>query len=145
MANNDSLKELDVFGLDVSLNLLDTVANVLCDKTSIANVCNSNHMLNIFSPNYESVYDHYGEVPEKIELNTLLGTLLDINKCTDKGEVIRKKLLTYFFSDVEKIGRIFGSMDTSIMPNVVEWIGRDRLGYSLMFAICRSVPTLLKK
>jgi Ran GTPase-activating protein (RanGAP) involved in mRNA processing and transport len=143
LANNDSLKELDVFGLgDFSLNLLDTLVNVLCDKTSIANVCNSNHSLNIFSPNYESVHDYPGAEPYKIEHNTLLGTLLDMNKNTDKGEVIRKKLITYFFSDVESI---FGSMDTSIMPNVMEWIGRDRLGYSVMFAICRSVPTLLNK
>ena len=71
--------------------------------------------------------------------------LLEWNKDTDKTQVVRMKLLVYYFNYVDNIGREFGCMATSIMPNVVEWIGRDRLGYSVMFEFCRSLPALFKR
>ncbi len=63
----------------------------------------------------------------------------------DKDQVIRQKLLLYFFSDANNIGRVFGALATTILSDAIEWIGRDRLGYLIMFDLCRSVSTLLNK
>jgi hypothetical protein len=142
LSNNTSLCELDLGERGVSKHTLDVLANVLCDKTSIANVCSSNHSLNILYPNYYGVVD--GNDVERVHHDEL-DVLLDMNKNPDKVEVIRTKLLTYFFSNADNIVRGFGSVDTTVMPNVMEWIGRDRLGYSVMFELCRSMPELFKE
>lgn len=146
LSNNNSLNELSLDGRNLSsIHALDALANVLCDKTSIANVCNSNHSLKIFHPDCYLVGDvnffGYGIQAHYDELDVLLA----MNKNPDKAEVIRTKLLTFFFSDFDNNGRVFGSMDTSMMPNVVEWIGRDRLGRSMMFELCRKMPELFQE
>ena len=142
LSNNNSLNELDLGGSDVSVRTLDALVNILCDKTSIANVCSSNHSLNIFHPDFYAVVDGSdvkGWRKYKLE------SLLKMNRNTDKAEVIRTKLLTFIFSDVDNIVRVFGSMDMSMMPDVMEWIGRDRLGRSVMFELCRKMPELFQE
>ena len=111
---------------------LRTLTTVLCDTSSLASLCQSNHTL-------------YRIVP-MIITTSYQASLLKMNKDKDKDKarVVRKKLLMYFFSTVDNIGLVFGRMATSIMPNAVEWIGRDRRGYRAMFEFCRSVPALFK-
>ena len=104
-------------------------------------MCSSNHSLDGFNSFYV-VVDGNGV---KGARNDELESLLKMNRNTDKAEVIRTKLVTFFFSDVDNIGLVFGSMDTSVMPNVMEWIGRDRLGRSVMFELCRSMPELFQE
>ena len=62
-----------------------------------------------------------------------LDTLLGINKNENKSEVVRKKLLMYSMLDKGTVGNVFGQMAESLMPCVIEWIGRDRPGFEAMY------------
>ena len=137
LAKNNSLNELGLGCSGVSTYSLGALVHVLCDRSSIANVCNSNHSLNIF----EFVDSDDVEKVQHDELDVLL----DMNKNPDKNEVIRTKLIPFFFSNTDYIRRVFGSIDIPMMPDVMEWIGRDRLGRSVMFELCRSMPELFQE
>ena len=132
---NTTLQELS-FGegiCDVSPIALCALKKVLCDTSSLMSVCTSNHTLLEFDCNCE--------YPEECRIYPLV----ELNKITDKAEVVRRKLLKYFFSNANNIGRAFSSMATPIMPDAIAWIGRDDHGYSVMFDLCRSVSSLMKK
>jgi hypothetical protein len=135
LAGNSTLEllELNDVGDDVEL-ALEALVTVLCDATSLDSVCRSNHTLHEFVCycSEDTVY------PSDFH------SLLEMNDDEDKAQVVRTKLLTYFFSDVGNIGPVFGRMATTILPNAIEWIGRDLLGYSAMFEFCRSMPVLFK-
>jgi hypothetical protein len=100
---------------------------LLCDVSNVDSLCRSNHSL------YEiSSYR-----------DTELDSLLELNKDKDKAQVVRKKLLLYFFSNVDNIGCEFGC-DVGHAHCYLWNIGRDRLGYPAMFEFCRRVPELFK-
>ena len=63
-----------------------------------------------------------------------IDSLLHMNKDKNKAEVVRKKILQFHLSDIDNVVQAFGSMG---------WIGRDRLGFSAMFYLCRSMPWLI--
>ena len=135
LAGNSTLEVLDLNHVDDYVDsALERLIGVLCDTSSVDSICQSNHTLREFVCN--SSDDTVG--PSELR------SLLEMNEDEDKALVVRKKLLTYFFSDVDNIGPVFGRMATTILPNAMEWIGRDRLGYSAMFEFCRSVPALFK-
>jgi hypothetical protein len=106
---------------------------VLYDASSLMSVCTSNHTLLDFGCNCE-----YSD-------ECRIYPLVELNKIADKDEVVRRKLLKYFFSNANNIGRAFSSMATPIKPDAIAWIGRDDHGYSVMFELCRSVPSLMKQ
>jgi hypothetical protein len=133
LASNKYLLRLMFRAVDDKRHSLEGIFSVLCDATSISSIYGSNHTL----------IDLQFDCPDW-EADSNLDSLLDLNKDDDKNEVIRKKLLVRFFSDVDNIGRTFGPMVTAIIPNAIEWIGRDALGYSAMFDICRGMPELFK-
>ena len=133
-AGNATLEVLNLHGVDDDDvdSAMEALLTVLCDATSVDSVCRSNHTL------YKFVCYRHTDYPSE------LVSLLELNEDTDKAQVVRTKLLTYFFSNVDNVGPEFGRMSTTILPNAMEWIGRDRLGYSAMFEFCRSVPALFK-
>ena len=134
LAGNSTLEllELDYVDDDVD-SAMEALLTVLCDLTSVDSVCRSNHTLHECVCSNSNIF-HTRE----------LDSLLELNEDTDKVQVVRTKLLIYFYSDVDNFGPVFGRMETTILPNAMEWIGRDRLGYSAMFEFCRSVPALFK-
>ena len=128
LADNTTLEELWLPELYDDVVTLDKLVKLLCDVSNVDSLCRSNHSLYAIS-SYR---------------DTQLDSLLELNKDKDKAQVVRKKLLLYFFSNVDNIGCEFGCMATSVMPIAMEWIGRDRLGYPAMFEFCRRVPELFK-
>ena len=40
--------------------------------------------------------------------------------------------------------QVFVDMTTTMLPSAIEWIGRDKFGFSLMYDVIRAIPTLLK-
>lgn len=132
LRGNTTLEVLDMSDVDLPHNSMGTLVNVLCDASSVASVYNSNHTFITF----ECTYSDNTVVPSELD------SLLEINKDKDKAQVVRTKLLLYFFIRVDNTGRVFGQLETSLMPNVMEWIGRDCLGYSAMYELCRIVPEL---
>ena len=82
LANNSFLKVLSIDEVDVSLSMQHALANLLCDKTSIESIFQSNHCLTDLSCYSFTKY-----------LSELVLTLFDLNKCEDKAEVVWKKIM----------------------------------------------------
>ena len=133
LSNNSSLVELDILEVEaVSQSSLDALVKVLCDKTSTASVCNSNHTLNIF---------HYTRINGR-DRPVELDSLLELNKNKDKAEVVREKILRSSVINEDTVGHEFGHIPVTFFPSLIEWIGRDRLGYSAMNCLVRNFPSL---
>ena len=66
---------------------------------------------------------------------------------TNKALVARQKIMEQHFSGskLESNVRVFARIPFSVLPTAVEWIGRDNLGYSLMFCFVQSIPALLEQ
>jgi Ran GTPase-activating protein (RanGAP) involved in mRNA processing and transport len=134
ISHNTSLVELNIGDVEnVSQSSLDALVDSLCDKTSIASVCNSNHTLSIFQYTCDDETDHPSE----------LDSLLELNENKDKAEVVREKMLTSSVINEGTVGYEFGSTPVAVFPSLMEWIGRDRLGYSAMHCLVQSFPSLL--
>lgn len=146
LRNNTILEHLDLNVCCVSELSMIALANVLCDISSIAGVCQSNHT--IFKHSLDSMV--IGCPSDDSDFDNMWGdrfpslyALLEINKNKNKAEVIREKLLLYFFSNVDTVGRTFSSLPVSIMPSAISYIGRDHIGYSVMYYLVRSMPSLV--
>jgi len=82
LANNSFLKVLSIDEVDVSLSMQHALTkNLLCDKTSIESIFQSNHCLTDLSCHSFTKY------------SSELVSLLDLNKCEDKAEVVWKKIM----------------------------------------------------
>ncbi len=126
LANNSSLKMLELSGIDISIAGYSALAEVLCDKTnSIASIANSNHTLCSFYCDKS--------------LHPVLASLLRMNANENKEVVVRHKIVTQYLSDVDTAGRFFASMTESILPTAMACIGSDRHGYSALFSVVRNV------
>jgi Ran GTPase-activating protein (RanGAP) involved in mRNA processing and transport len=134
LAKNNSLKEFDLNYVNNASSSLYDLADVLGDETNFDSVCQSNHSLFKFTYRIDTDTDYPDE----------LDTLLEINKNENKSEVVRKKLLMYSMLDKDTVGNVFGPMAEALMPNVIEWIGRDRLGFEAIYYLLQNRPTLLK-
>jgi hypothetical protein len=135
LARNSSLTKFHIGHVNIASPLtLDALTGMLCDKSNITSVCNSNHTLNYFG------FTCNGDAQRSNELVAFL----ELNKGKNKTEVIRKKLLLSSVLDDNTIGIAFGPMPAAVFPSVIEFIGRDRLGYSAMYALIQSFPSLLE-
>ncbi len=133
LANNTCLQVLDIDQVTLSSSSLEALARVLCDKTTIANTWQSNHTLTKFNCGWW------------VEFPTELDSLLEMNKGKDKAEVARKKILLYSGLDEETVCHVFAPMATTVLPTAIEWIGRDRLGFSAMYYLVQNVPSLIER
>ncbi|KAL3756918.1 hypothetical protein ACHAWU_005922 [Discostella pseudostelligera] len=135
LASNNSLSEFNIGHVAISPSTLDALVTVLCNKTSIASVRNSNHTWNDF---------YYTSNDEAHCSDDELDSLLEMNKLEDKSEVVRRKLLMSCLLNEDTVGHVFGPMPATTLPSVVEWIGRDRLGFSAMYCLVQNIPSLLE-
>ena len=109
----------------------NTMSSALCDSSNIESIYWSNHIF------YNICIRNYQGVPGNVM------SLLEINANQDKAQVVRQKILKYHFSGGSANIHIFSEMPESMMPYVLEWIGHNNLGYSLMHTVIRDFPTLL--
>ena len=114
---------------EVSASGWDALASVLCNDSSIDEIAyESNHILREIN----------GLVlPGNIE------NLLSINSIEDKSEVKRQKLLLYFSADAEKISHLLGPMVVEVLPSAIAWIGRNRVGLSVLYNVVRTMPSII--
>ena len=104
------------------------LAKVLCNKTDIESICSSNHKL-------QKVYS-LANAPSDLVL------CLELNKNEDKAEVVRQKIIKYHFLDGESNIDKFVSMELTELPQAISWVGRNNTGASLLYKLCKSIPTL---
>ena len=73
-------------------------------------------------------------------VNRDIRSLLDMNRCKNKFEVARKKILASHFGDIDACVRtIFALMPVPTLPTALSWIGRDRREYSMMYHFLHSM------
>jgi hypothetical protein len=120
-------------------------AEALCDNSSITSIFQSNHTLHQLTDMDDN---------DERFMPDVLRSILKINSYKDKAEVIRMKILKYFFtdgaiagcgiySDGANVERTFANFTTKMMPHAIGWIGRDCLGYSAMYHLFRCMPWLI--
>ena len=127
LAGNTSLKVLQLSSVDgITLMGWNTLANMLCDTSTIDGLYASNHTLH-------AVYAHS---PDDINV------LLDMNKNKDKVEVARQKILRYHFKNGEDNIDELVDMEMNVLPQVMSWMGRDYTGQSLLYSFILSMPPL---
>lgn len=130
LACNTSLTHL-VLKFSISKIGLNSLAKALCDRSSIDNTFASNHTIQYFSSGLT------------VDIGWL-GELTRMNMQFNKSDVARKKILMCHFGGVESCIPVFGPMDVRVLPTALAWIGRDRLGYSLMNDCLKSMPWLIE-
>ena len=129
------------------------LANVLCNKSSIDTIYNSNHTLKRVNENGGSV-DHmktlgditgdegHDEVDKRrIEGRELLH-FLKLNENENKSEVARQKIIRYHFVNGEKNMQTFQGIDLALLPHATAWVGRNVSGLSLLHQLTQSLPSL---
>lgn len=131
LANNTTLETLTLCNY-ISDRGWRAVATALCDDSDIISTFNSNHTLT-------TILCTYSRSKNDVD------TLLMMNRVTDKFEVARWKILDHhhYYLDDDPIFRIFGSVDATILPTALSWIGRHPEDYDMMYHFLRSMPWLL--
>jgi Ran GTPase-activating protein (RanGAP) involved in mRNA processing and transport len=139
LANNSTLTTLHIGGDEITDRSWAALSHALCNKSSIENTFSSNHTLHTL----EKSDDVRAEIPEDLSM------LLRLNKNLDKASVRRQKILIHHFHEtvrgtvVKGIPKING-MSRSTLPSALEWMGRDALGFSVMYKVVRGIPTLFE-
>jgi len=111
-------------------------SDFLCDKTSLSSIYTSNHTLQQFYAGF--YYDDDGPKDHLV-------SLLKLNENDDKQEVVRQKLIRYYFSNddggIVKVEE-FVVMELEVLPRAIAWIGRDDTAHSLLYKLFQIMPTL---
>ena len=132
--DDDDYEFEDVYSPTIPICAWDALEKALCDTSSIANVCSSNHSLYKI---WEFHWENYEEViPSEIQ------TLMRMNRNKNKAEVVRRKLMKHYFSKASNVERTFANFATTMMPDAIGWVGSDRLGFSTMYRLLGSMPWL---
>ena len=115
LANNTKLRELWLYNNPFGQSLREVLCKVLCNKTSINSIYSSNHTLETLG------------LPRRRDE---LGSLLKLNKGTNKSYVSIKKILKYHPRDID-MEPLFewnmegdGERDLKALPYVVAWFER---------------------
>ena len=124
LENNATLKKLLLVGNPIHYNAAEgTISRLLCNKSSLKSIYNSNHTLAILSlPD---------QTPPTNATNSLLklnnDTLLKLNKDTNKRQVAMRKILRYQPNiDMEQLFELGseGELSLKALPYVIAWFGR---------------------
>lgn len=112
---------------------MEAFCNVLCNKASIEGAYLSNHTLQMIC--YEDGEESL--LPEPLRL------LLGLNRNNTKREAARQKILQFHIcknngADLEA----FVGMELNVLPVAMAWIGRDDVGRSAIYQLCRTLPSL---
>jgi hypothetical protein len=128
LANNTSMRKL-IIGHETSSSVREAISRVLCDKSSIDSTFSSCHSLHTIAYRQSDIQDD-------------CEYYLQMNKNDDIAEVARRKIFEEHFSEakLDTNVQMFARLPASVLP---EWIGRDGLGYSLMFRFVQSIPALV--
>jgi hypothetical protein len=128
LATNTKSTSLNLFWERLGLAVLadDYLLKILCDPTSIESIYSSNHTLEDVRVDY--TYPIFHE------------ELLELNKDKDKAQVVRNKILKYYFVGDFDVTP-FTNLPLSILPEVTSQIRSDTKQSSI-FRLLKSIPEL---
>ena len=68
-----------------------------------------------------------------------------MNRGESTDDVSRRKILKHHFTGEVSDVQVFARMPETVLPNVIEWIGRssDARTYSIMFHVVQGMPSLV--
>lgn len=139
-ANNTSLEEFGVDEEDITARRWNSLCRSLCDITSIMSTFSSNHTLRKIC-----IWDEDGEAYDIVMPEDLI-SLLEMNKDDDKAAVAREKIILHHFSDQSANNlELFYDMKMACVPYAIGWIGRNDLGFHLMYNFVRGRPSLFER
>lgn len=130
LVNNNTLRRFIIHDVSVTKQGWGSLADVLCNKSTIESICTSNHTL-------ESIKESgQWQVPNDLH------AYLELNKNENKSEVVRQKIIKYHFNYGESNIQKFVNMELNELPQVISWTGRNDIGLSLLYKLCRGMPAL---
>ncbi|KAL3771393.1 hypothetical protein ACHAWU_004666 [Discostella pseudostelligera] len=130
LAQNTSLEVANVYfpdSLHETWRCWRAIENALCDHKSIDTIYYSNHTLHTFS--------------ETWMMGDTLCHLFETNSNKNKAEVVRTKILEFYFSDVANIRPAMDGVAMSVLPTAIAWIAIDRLGFSTLYYLLHDMPS----
>ena len=132
LRNNNSLEVLELGAVDVTSDSFNLLLLSLCDCSSINSVFDSNHTLTEFTCGWNG---------ERSELASSLQNLLHLNKNENKSEVALFKSFMYFASNIENVGKVFSSIELSVLPHAIGCIGKNsQVGIPTLYNVFKTNP-----
>lgn len=139
LARNTKLQALGVHGLFQNDESKERIKRLLCNNTSIEGIIQSNHSLQEIL-----IYDLEGDIHEIEENETNepeapWQECAELNKNPNKNEVIRAKIMQFYFSgDFDKSSIL--NMPPSVLAHIMGIDVEDK--QSAIFNILKSIPEL---
>ncbi len=119
----------------------DYCSRMLFKKTCIDSTFWSNHTIEVFDMDtWYGQDEDGGSVVDDARIDDVRSSLTMENE--NKAEVSQIKIIQAHFSGPNADVSIFTRMPETILPFAMEWIGRTRVGLSLMYLIVRDLPAL---
>jgi hypothetical protein len=125
LVGNTMLKDLSFGG---GIGPTDEFDNLLCDCTSLENICNSNHTLEAIEAPNDSISDRTKDY-------------LEINNYQNKCKVVQDKIIQYYFLGEFDLSP-FASMPLSMLSEVMS-LGEEMSNQqTAIFELLRGIPDL---
>jgi hypothetical protein len=125
------------------------LSTALCNTATIGSTFSSNHTFHHLwmERNYDTdpIDDELltsDEYPPDQYPPYSIYYMLRMNRNPNKVKVARTKILMHHFSSGDSDVNVFASMPKNVLPHAIEWIGRDKQCYLLMFDFARAFPFL---
>ena len=124
LIGNSSLKTLNMSNNfnEVTSSGWSALSNTLCNASNIDSIRSSNHSLHCIGGSIDTIDS--GVVP-----------LMKLNKDENKVEVVRQKIIKYYFLNGNKNIEEFVDRKLNILPHAMGWIGRNDTGHSLLYRL----------
>ena len=109
----------------------DAVEGVLCNQSSIEAIYSSNHTL-------QHMFSEPTDLPDQIAY------YLKLNENKNKAEVVRQKLIHYYFIDGSQHMNVFMNMGEEPKLHAMGWMCRNSDGLSIMYQFAKSAAFLFE-
>jgi hypothetical protein len=83
---------------------------------------------------------YIGDNWTQVQVPDNIAHVLELNESNqDKVVLARQKIISNHFSASRINTQAFDVMSVPVLPQAVDWIGRDHIGFSLLYQVSRSV------
>jgi Ran GTPase-activating protein (RanGAP) involved in mRNA processing and transport len=136
LATNKCLSSLILDGREITDRIWGAFSNILCDNSSVQSTYLSNHTLHTL----ETTGYYAGDNWTQVQVPDNIARVVELNETNqDKVVLARQKIISNHFSASRINTQAFAVMSVPVLPHAIEWIGRDLLGFSLLYQVSRSV------
>jgi hypothetical protein len=133
LKTNKCLRYLSLTGgEEITNKAWDAFTNIFCDNSFVQSTYHSNHTLHTL----QIVYNQWNQ----FQVPAHIANVLELNATNqDKVALARQKIIANHFSASKIDTQAFSGMTVPVLPHALEWIGRDILGFSLLYQVSRVI------